>query len=88
MKNKIFNLFKEYFIEQIKAFALSNFPLQHTTQVTEIKHEFFIIKIKKGKIRETRIYSDKSLKQIKKIEIEPSKTENCLTKVIYQEINQ
>ncbi|CAM3968029.1 hypothetical protein FLCU109888_11475 [Flavobacterium cucumis] len=52
MKNKIFNFFKELFIEQIKAFALSNFPLQVTNQTKT----FHLIKIKKGRIREIRVY--------------------------------
>lgn len=59
MKNKIFNLFKKYFIEQIKAYALSNFPLQLTTQF----EKYTLIKVKKGKIRQWRLY-DKNHKRM------------------------
>lgn len=59
MKNKIFNLFKGLFVEQIKAFALSNFPLQQTTQI----EKYTLIKVKKGKLRQWRLY-DKEHKRM------------------------
>ena len=58
MKNKIFNIFQKYFIEQIKAYALSNFPLQQTTQVTQLVEKLELIKVKKGKIRQVRLYDE------------------------------
>lgn len=74
MKNKIFNIFKGLFVEQIKAFALSNFPLQHTTQVrvdvTQIIEKFELIKVKKGNIREVRLY-DENHRRIHNFKIEP-----------------
>lgn len=70
MKNKIFNIFQKYFIEQIKAYALSNFPLQQTTQVTQLTQKFELIKIKKGKIRELRLY-DENHRRIHDFKIEP-----------------
>lgn len=70
MKNKIFNLFKGLFVEQIKAFALSNFPLQHTTQVTQLIEKFELIKVKKGNIRQVRLY-DENHRRIHNFKIEP-----------------
>lgn len=70
MKNKIFNIFKKYFIEQIKAYALSNFPLQQTTQVTQLVEKFELIKVKKGKIRQLRLY-DENHRRIHDFKIEP-----------------
>lgn len=58
MKNKIFNIFQKYFIEQIKAYALSNFPLQQTTQI----EKYTLIKVKKGKIRQWRLYDKNHLR--------------------------
>lgn len=70
MKNKIFDLFKEYFIEQIKAYCLSNFPLQHTTQITQKVEKYELVKVKKGKIRQTRLY-DENHRRIHNFKIEP-----------------
>lgn len=54
MKNLIFNIFKNYFIKQIRAFALSKFPLQVTTKTAT----YSLIKVKKGKIRQLRLYDN------------------------------
>jgi hypothetical protein len=59
MKNIIFDILKVVFRKQFIAFCLSNFPLQLTNQY----EKFYLIKIKKGKIRQLRLY-DKNFKRI------------------------
>lgn len=47
MKNLIFYIFKNYFIEQIMKYSKNN---------VSVLDKYYLIKIKKGKIRETRLY--------------------------------
>lgn len=58
MKNSIFNLFKTIFRKQLVAFCLKNFPLQLTTKT--LKHK--LILVKKGKIRQWRMYDENHIR--------------------------
>jgi hypothetical protein len=49
MKNLIFHIFKNYFIEQIMKYCKQN---------VSMLDKYYLIKIKKGKIRETRLYDE------------------------------
>ena len=54
MKNKIFKFLKNQFRVQLISFCIENFPLQITTEKMIFNHK--LILIKKGKIREWRMY--------------------------------
>ena len=54
MKKKLFNLFKLFFRKQIIDWIVKNYPLQVTTKTAT----YSLIKIKKGKIRQLRLYDN------------------------------
>ncbi|WP_445721036.1 hypothetical protein [Flavobacterium sp.] len=54
MKNKIFNFLKKHFRVQLISFCIENFPLNITTEKMILEHK--IVLVKKGKIREWRMY--------------------------------
>ena len=55
MKNRLFNLFKDFFKDQIIAYLLNDFPKQLTTE-TRFEN-YRLIAVKRGKIRETRLFN-------------------------------
>lgn len=59
MKKKLFNLFIRIFSNQLlDNYLIKNYPLQRTTKTTTVLEKFQLIKVKKGKIRQLRLYDN------------------------------